>query len=98
MLLHSSSRLERHPMSLGGGARKASDKIFQFNGRGTVSIKNFYAEDYGKIVRSCGDCTANGGPRNIIIDGVTAKDGGVLCGINTNFGGTFTKYSQDMPD
>ncbi|PSN73771.1 pectate lyase [Corynespora cassiicola Philippines] len=82
---------------IGGGARKASDKIFQFNGRGTVSIKNFYAEDYGKIVRSCGDCTANGGPRNIIIDGVTAKDGGVLCGINTNFGDTckITNSCQD---
>lgn len=74
---------------IGGGAKGASDKIFQFNGRGTVSIKNFYAEDYGKLIRSCGDCTANGGPRNIIIDGVTAKDGGVLCGINTNYGGEY---------
>jgi len=60
----------------------------QFNGRGTVVIKNFYAEDYGKVIRSCGDCTANGGPRHVIIDGVTAKNGGVLCGINSNFGGT----------
>ncbi|KAF1359311.1 pectate lyase [Lizonia empirigonia] len=60
---------------IGGGAKGAADKIFQFNGRGTVSIKNFYAEDYRK-------------PRNIIIDGVTAKDGGVLCGINTNYGDT----------
>ena len=72
---------------IGGGARHAADKIFQFNGRGTVSIKNFYAEDYGKVIRSCGDCTANGGPRNVIIDGVTAKDGGPLCGINSNYGG-----------
>jgi hypothetical protein len=73
---------------IGGGARHASDKIFQFNGRGTVSIKNFYAEDYGKVIRSCGDCTANGGPRNIVIEGVTAVDGGVLCGINSNYGDT----------
>lgn len=73
---------------IGGGARGASDKIFQFNGRGTVSIKNFYAEDYGKVVRSCGDCTANGGPRNVILDNVVAKDGGVLCGINSNYGDT----------
>ncbi|CAO2647574.1 Nn.00g084960.m01.CDS01 [Neocucurbitaria sp. VM-36] len=82
---------------IGGGARHASDKIFQFNGRGTVSIKNFYAEDYGKVIRSCGDCTANGGPRNIIIDGVTAKDGGVLCGINSNYGDTckITNSCQD---
>ncbi|KAF2188870.1 polysaccharide lyase family 3 protein [Zopfia rhizophila CBS 207.26] len=82
---------------IGGGAKGASDKIFQFNGRGTVSIKDFYAENYGKVIRSCGDCTRNGGPRNIIIDGVTAKDGGVLCGINTNYGDTckITNSCQD---
>ncbi|KAK3299465.1 pectate lyase-domain-containing protein [Chaetomium fimeti] len=73
---------------IGGGARGASDKVFQFNGRGTVSIEDFYAEDYGKVVRSCGDCTDNGGPRNVVIDGMVAKDGGPLCGINTNFGDT----------
>jgi hypothetical protein len=70
----------------GGGAFKASDKVVQFNGRGTVQIKDFFASDYGKLVRSCGNCKDNGGPRNVIIDGVVAKDGGVLCGINTNKG------------
>ena len=75
---------------IGGGARKAEDKIFQFNGRGTVSIKDFYAEDYGKVIRSCGDCTGNGGPRHVIIDGVVAVDGGPLCGINSNYGGMFS--------
>jgi pectate lyase len=39
----------------GGGAFAASDKIIQFNGRGTVQVKNFYANDYGKIARSCGN-------------------------------------------
>ncbi|KAF1850156.1 polysaccharide lyase family 3 protein [Cucurbitaria berberidis CBS 394.84] len=73
---------------IGGGAKGASDKIFQFNGRGTVSIKDFFADTYGKIIRSCGDCKGNGGPRNIIIDGVTATNGGVLCGINSNYGDT----------
>lgn len=71
----------------GGGAFGADDKIFQFNGRGTVSISDFYANDYGKVARSCGDCSGNGGPRNFIINNVIAKDGGVLCGINTNYGG-----------
>ncbi|KAH6995145.1 pectate lyase [Ilyonectria destructans] len=81
----------------GGGAFKADDKIIQFNGRGTVRIKDFYANDYGKLVRSCGNCSGNGGPRNIIIDGVIAKDGGVLCGINTNYGDTckITNSCQD---
>ncbi|KAF3317917.1 hypothetical protein TWF173_009738 [Orbilia oligospora] len=72
----------------GGGAFHASDKIVQFNGRGTISIKNFYANDYGKVVRSCGNCSGNGGPRNVIIDNVVAVSGGVLCGINTNYGDT----------
>lgn len=73
---------------IGGGAKGADDKIFQFNGRGTVSISGFYAEDYGKVVRNCGDCSNNGGPRHIIIDRVNAKNGGVLCGINSNYGDT----------
>ncbi|CAF3457900.1 unnamed protein product [Fusarium graminearum] len=72
----------------GGGAFKASDKIVQFNGRGTVQIKDFYAEDYGKLVRSCGNCKDNGGPRNVIIQDSVAVNGGVLCGINTNYGDT----------
>ncbi|KAF7548390.1 hypothetical protein G7046_g8696 [Stylonectria norvegica] len=75
---------------IGGGAFHAADKIVQFNGRGTVEISNFYAEDYGKLVRSCGNCDGNGGPRNVVIDGVAAVDGGVLCGINTNYGDTCT--------
>ncbi|KAF3909537.1 Exoglucanase-6A [Arthrobotrys entomopaga] len=73
---------------IGGGALHAADKIIQFNGRGTVSVKNFYANDYGKLVRSCGNCSGNGGPRNIIIDNCIGKSGGVLCGINTNYGDT----------
>ncbi|KAJ6258618.1 hypothetical protein Dda_6665 [Drechslerella dactyloides] len=81
----------------GGGAFKAADKIIQFNGRGTVQIKNFYANDYGKVVRSCGNCSGNGGPRNVVIDNVVAVDGGVLCGINTNYGDTcrITNSCQD---
>ncbi|KAF3162537.1 hypothetical protein TWF106_006818 [Orbilia oligospora] len=72
----------------GGGAFKASDKVAQFNGRGTLTIKNFYVNDYGKVVRSCGNCSGNGGPRNVVIDNIIAKSGGVLCGINTNYGDT----------
>jgi hypothetical protein len=60
----------------------------QFNGRGTVQIKDFYAEDYGKLVRSCGNCKDNGGPRNVVIQNSVAVNGGVLCGINTNYGDT----------
>ncbi|WYZ42667.1 hypothetical protein EsH8_VI_000366 [Colletotrichum jinshuiense] len=81
----------------GGGAFKAADKIVQFNGFGTVSIKNFYANDYGKVVRSCGNCSGNGGARHILLENVIAVDGGVLCGINTNYGDTciVTNSCQD---
>jgi len=72
---------------IGGGAFSASDKIFQFNGRGTVNIDGFYANDYGKLIRSCGDCVNNGGPRHVIINNVQAIDGAALCGINVNYGG-----------
>lgn len=38
----------------GGGAFHAADKIIQHNGCGRVEIYDFYAEDYGKVYRSCG--------------------------------------------
>jgi hypothetical protein len=40
---------------IGGGAYKASDKVVQHNGCGTVNIINFYVNDYGKLYRSCGN-------------------------------------------
>ncbi|KAH6647388.1 pectate lyase [Truncatella angustata] len=82
----------------GGGAFAASDKIVQFNGFGTVSIKNFYAEDYGKLSRSCGNCDNNGGARHIVIDNVIAVDGGVLCGINGNYGDSCTISNSCQDD
>ncbi|KAF4121041.1 pectate lyase [Geosmithia morbida] len=72
----------------GGGAFHASDKVIQLNGIGQLTVDNFYVEDYGKLVRSCGNCDGNGGPRNIEISNVVAIDGGPLCGINTNYGDT----------
>ncbi|KAL2258100.1 hypothetical protein VTK26DRAFT_8727 [Humicola hyalothermophila] len=75
---------------IGGGAFHASDKVVQFNGFGTVEVRDFYAADYGKVVRSCGNCSNNGGARHVVLDSVVAVDGGVLCGINTNYGDTCT--------
>lgn len=73
---------------IGGGAFAASDKVVQFNGLGTVEITDFYAENYGKLVRSCGNCKNNAGSRHIVIAGSQAVNGGVLCGINSNLGDT----------
>ncbi len=35
---------------IGGGARSASDKVFQFNGAGRLSITGFRVENFGKLV------------------------------------------------
>ncbi|KAF4814945.1 putative pectate lyase F [Colletotrichum siamense] len=74
---------------IGGGAYKASDKIVQHNGCGTVNIINFYANTYGKLYRSCGNCSSQC-KRNVYIEGTTAYNGGELAGINSNYGDTAT--------
>ncbi|MEV6180029.1 pectate lyase [Streptomyces sp. NPDC052016] len=42
---------------VGGGAKKASDKVFQHNGGGTVNISNFAVQEFKTLYRSCGDCS-----------------------------------------
>lgn len=85
---------------IGGGAYNGEDKIVQHNGCGTVNIINFYAENYGKLYRSCGNCSTQC-KRNVYIEGVTAKNGNELAGINANFGDTATLKNvctdADMP-
>ena len=54
---------------IGGGARSASDKVFQHNGNGTVNISGFYVENAGKLYRACGNCT-NSYQRHVVIDNV----------------------------
>jgi hypothetical protein len=72
----------------GGGARKASDKVFQHNGPGTMYIRNFQVNDFGKLYRSCGNCKTQY-KRNVVVDNVTATvPGKALVGINTNYGDT----------
>jgi len=62
------------------------DKIFQHNGRGQVIITNFKGNTAGKLYRSCGDCTGNGGPRVSSIDNVRLNNVPTVVGINENFG------------
>ena len=73
-----------------GAAYNGSDKTFQFNGRGEMRISNFYVAKAGKLVRSCGDCTGNGGPRRISVNNVITRDVPTIVGINTNFGDVAT--------
>ncbi|GAA4595957.1 hypothetical protein BJY16_001858 [Actinoplanes octamycinicus] len=74
----------------GGGARGADDKVFQHNGGGTLTIKNFQVSDYGKLYRSCGNCKTQY-KRTVVLQNVTATGKAkALVGINTNFGDTAT--------
>jgi hypothetical protein len=74
---------------IGGGARSGSDKTFQHNGNGTVSISGFYLSGSGKLYRGCGNCT-NSYQRNVKIDNVLLNDIDMVAGINSNWGDTAT--------
>ncbi|MEV4213809.1 pectate lyase [Micromonospora sp. NPDC049662] len=71
----------------GGGARSASDKVFQHNGAGTVYIGNFRVENSGKLYRACGNCSTSY-QRHVVIDNVVVRDTDTIAGINTNWGDT----------
>ncbi|MFD1830429.1 pectate lyase [Streptomyces desertarenae] len=74
----------------GGGARKADDKVFQFNGAGTLTVSGFRVAGFGKLVRSCGNCRKQY-TRHVVLDGVTATaPGKSLVGVNGNYGDTAT--------
>jgi hypothetical protein len=54
------------------GARYASDKVVQHNGYGTVKINGFFAQEFGKLYRSCGTCGDI--PRTVTVENVYAID------------------------
>jgi hypothetical protein len=71
-----------------GGARQADDKVFQHNGPGTIKLNDFYAENFGKLYRSCGNCKTQN-ERHVEMSNVDAKGGkAALAGINTNYNDT----------
>lgn len=70
-----------------GGAKKASDKVFQHNGPGTMKIQNFVVEDFGKLYRSCGNCKTQH-ERHVEMKNIDATKGKVLAGINANYNDT----------
>jgi len=74
----------------GGGARSASDKVFQHNGGGSVTIENFVVDSFGKLYRSCGNCSTQH-QRSVTIRNVTLTyPGKTVAGINSNYGDTAT--------
>ncbi|WP_409472851.1 pectate lyase [Streptomyces sp. HC307] len=73
----------------GGGAKSASDKVFQFNGAGKLVVTKFQVSDFGKLVRTCGNCSTQYKNRSIIINDVdVTAPGKSIVGINSNFGDT----------
>ncbi|KAG3233136.1 hypothetical protein PI124_g21785, partial [Phytophthora idaei] len=67
------------------GARYASDKVVQHNGYGTVKIDGFFAQEFGKLYRSCGTCGDI--PRTVTVDNVYAIDPLVsVVTVNKNYG------------
>jgi pectate lyase len=70
----------------GGGARSASDKVFQHNGPGTVTIQNFQATGFGTFYRSCGNCSTQQ-QRDVVLRNLTlTRPGSRIAGINVNYG------------
>jgi hypothetical protein len=74
----------------GGGARKASDKVFQFNGAGKLTVTQFQVEDFGKLVRSCGNCKTQYKRTISVSDVDVTAPGKAIVGINQNYGDTAT--------
>ncbi|MBQ0826739.1 pectate lyase [Streptomyces sp. RG38] len=74
----------------GGGAKEASDKVFQFNGAGTLNISGFTVRNFGTFVRSCGNCSTQY-KRTINLDTIEVNwKGSRIAGINTNYGDSVT--------
>jgi hypothetical protein len=81
-----------------GGARGADDKVMQHNGGGTVVIRQFIVEDFGKLYRSCGNCDESHERHVQVSDLIARAPGGSLVGVNANFGDTATLNNIFMRD
>lgn len=77
-----------------GGWGGTPDKIFQHNSKNSTTTidSGFVARGVnGKLWRSCGNCSSNGGPRHVVIDNVRIEGQiGSVAGLNSNFGDTAT--------
>jgi hypothetical protein len=75
-----------------GGAKLADDKVFQHNGPGTMKISNFFVETFGKLYRSCGNCSKQYA-RHVELSNISATGGKDLAGVNENYDDT-AKFSS----
>ncbi|MER5379679.1 pectate lyase [Streptomyces sp. NPDC006465] len=72
----------------GGGAKGADDKVLQFNGAGKLVVSKFQVENFGKLVRSCGNCRTQFKRTVVIADVDVTAPGKAIVGINSNYGDT----------
>jgi hypothetical protein len=72
-----------------GGAKLADDKVFQHDGPGTMKISNFYVQTFGKLYRSCGNCSKQYA-KHSIFSGISATGGKDIAGVNENYNDTAT--------
>ncbi|KAH7325284.1 pectate lyase [Rhizoctonia solani] len=70
---------------IGGGAKGASDKVVQHNGGGTVKIDSYCVQTFGKLYRSCGNCSTQY-KRTVLISQIIGQSGSTLAGVNSNYG------------
>lgn len=69
----------------GGAAFKAADKLFQHNGDGTLIIQDFYADNIGKLYRSCGNCSTQYA-RKLTLNGVRLGTvNSAVVGVNSSY-------------
>lgn len=84
------------------------DKVFQHNSlASTITVKGGFelGGEHGKLWRSCGNCTGNGGPRHLVLEDVQVTGTiGSIAGLNRNYGDTVTisklgikHYKQGKP-
>ncbi|RMY36138.1 hypothetical protein D0866_04133 [Hortaea werneckii] len=83
---------------IGGGARNATDKIFQDNSLGgKYNITGFFAENFGSFYQSCGNCL-NQAKRNAAIQNVIAINGTRMGIINPNYGDEYRIKDSQIRD
>jgi hypothetical protein len=84
----------------GGSAEHAADKVFQDDrlAGGSVTIRDFTVSDFGKLYRSCGNCSQQAA-RTATISNITGTaPGDVLAGVNANLGDKVTVSGAVISD
>jgi hypothetical protein len=67
-----------------GGAKQAADKVIQHNGGGTVNVKEFYGDTFGKLYRSCGNCDKQY-QRKSTFDSIVVQVGTTVAAVNQKY-------------